>query len=97
MKGNKNKKFVSEIFSLLECFDFTDKAIRNRYRNNQFIKNKKHFQIPKKFGSKPNATFYYILRIKKKFSLDVQKLSIALKYFQLAKNCLDRTDGTSNI
>ena len=37
------------------------------------------------------------LLIKKKFSLDFQNLSIALRYFQLAKNHFDRTDGTSNI
>jgi hypothetical protein len=30
-------------------------------------------------------------------TFDFQNLSIALKYFQLVKNYLDRTDGTSNI
>ena len=57
--------------------------------------NEKYFQIPKK--RKEIQCNCLLLKIKIKFSLDIQKLSIALKYFQLVKNYLDRTDGTSNI
>ena len=58
--------------------------------------NEKYFQILKKKWKQIQCNFF-LLKIKIKFSLDIQKLSIALKYFQLVKNYLDRTDGTSNI
>ena len=55
--------------------------------------NEKHLQTPKIIWKQIQCNFL-LLKIKIKFSLDIQKLFIALKYFQLAKNYLDRTDGT---